>query len=263
MELNNFQLTSLIEINNKYIIKYNDIKLLNEEYNLSYNYIIKELSEINNVNKNNIIIAINETDIIIDSTIINEFNNNNIAIIPLSKNDVIYQLCEDCVDAYIETGSIEYMDLLLDESVFINKIFGENQQSKYAKTARYVTKGGKNNIRHEHTPRINILTGNINYLHEENKKPVQLTYDLRDFAGPDAEEKMKLRLIHAYKSTYDKSAKIIAKKIAALRDLGNRLKQREEKTIDIVAKEKLQNAFDKVKNTARSLINKITPSFLK
>lgn len=260
MQLDYFKLTPLFKINENYIIKYNDIQLIQETYNLNYNDIIHELCYINKININDIIIAINESDIILNPDVI-KYIPYKIVVIPISENNIIYQFCEDCIDAYLKTENEEYINLLLDDNKIANIVKKGNNTNKLHTHITKTVYQAKKTYR-ENTPRINMFTGKINYLHEE-KKPVHLTYDLRDFAGPDAEEKMKMRINHAYKTIINNNKKAIADKIAALNHLGNKLKQREEKSLDIIVKEKLQGAFDKVKYAAKRLLYKITPSFLK
>lgn len=263
MEINYIQIIPLIEKENEnFIVRFNDIESLNEEYGWNYKYIIQELAFNNNINKNNIIVAINESDIILNPKIVLEFQN--IVIVPISENNRIFQLCEDCIDAFLGSENEIYIDAIINESKLgeiVRKVKRENNINKIrphiAKNA-YQTKKSYT----EEFLRFNILTGKINYLHESKNKQYELTYDLRDFAGPHAKEKMVLRLQHAYKSVLDNNRKAIAEKIAALNRLGNRLKGKEELTTDIEKKGIIQRAFDKVKNAAKTLLNKITPSFL-
>lgn len=257
MEINDFNIIPLIERKNKIFLKFNDIKYFNEEYGLDYNYILTEIAFNNNINKRDITIAINESDIILNPNIV--YNFNNIAIIPISENNLIYQFCEDCIDAFLETENEEYFELLINESKFKEfvKKAGIGNYTKKHPMIKNVFSARK--IHEKNYPRINMLTGNINYLHESNMS----NFNISDFIGPNAKKNMAIRLQKTAQQIIDKNSKGIAEKIAALHRLGNQLKNKEETTTDIEKKGFIQRTFDKVKNVAKSLINKITPSFLK
>lgn len=237
-----------------YIIRFNDVEALSEEYCIDYIDSMLAIAEVNGIDPNYLAVAVNESDIILNYKIANELKN--IVIIPISENNIIYQFYEDCIDAFLESGDIKYLSLIENSNKAVNiiKKLGREKQTHIAKFAFNTRRVHEND-----NSRINIFTGNINYLHENNL----LKFDIRDFVGPDKEKRMKKRIELTAKKIIDKNTKSIAQKIAALRKLGDQLKGKEEKTYDLEKKGRIQIAFDTIKNKARELLNKITPSFLK
>ena len=100
-----------------YIVRFNDLSCFAEDHGMSYNNAIKSIAESNDIDTNNLAVAVKETTIMANPDIVNELNN--VVITPIPKTDAIYQFTEACVDAFIESGDASYMDLLVERSTII------------------------------------------------------------------------------------------------------------------------------------------------
>ena len=100
-----------------YVVRFNDLSCFAEDHGMSYNNAIKSIAESNDIDTNNLAVAVKETTIMANPDIVNEINN--VVITPIPKTDAIYQFTEACVDAFIESGDTSYMDLLVEKSTII------------------------------------------------------------------------------------------------------------------------------------------------
>ena len=101
-----------------YIVRFNDISCFAEDHGVSYEDAIKSIAEANSIDIDHLAVAVKETTIMANPGIVNELNN--VVVTPLPKTDSMYQFTEACVDAFIESGDISYMDLLVEGTTIIN-----------------------------------------------------------------------------------------------------------------------------------------------
>ena len=101
-----------------YIVRFNDVSTFAEDHGVSYNDAMSSIAESNDIDTNNLAVAVKETTIMANPGIVNELAN--VVVTPLPKTDSMYQFTEACVDAFIESGDTSYMDLLVEKSTIIN-----------------------------------------------------------------------------------------------------------------------------------------------
>ena len=101
-----------------YVVRFNDISTFAEDHGVSYENAMNVIAESNDIDTNNLAVAVKETTIMANPGIVNELNN--VVVTPIPKTDAIYQFTEACVDAFIESGDTSYMDLLVERSTIIN-----------------------------------------------------------------------------------------------------------------------------------------------
>ena len=114
-------------------IPYNTLLTFAEENGYSFQESLSMIAEAHDLNIENLSVCIQEEDIILDPDLINEFSN--IIISPISSNDEIYQLCEETINAYVESEDEKYLLSLLEEpnwgeGPLQNPIAGANQLKK-------------------------------------------------------------------------------------------------------------------------------------
>ena len=97
-----------------YIVRFNDVSTFAEDHGVSYNNAMSSIAESNDIDTNNLAVAVKETTIMANPGIVNELAN--VVVTPLPKTDSMYQFTEACVDAFIESGDTSYMDLLVEET---------------------------------------------------------------------------------------------------------------------------------------------------
>ena len=101
-----------------YIVRFNDVSTFAEDHGVSYNNAMSSIAESNDIDTNNLAVAVKETTIMANPGIVNELAN--VVVTPLPKTDSMYQFTEACVDAFIESGDTSYMDLLVEETTNTN-----------------------------------------------------------------------------------------------------------------------------------------------
>ena len=101
-----------------YIVRFNDVSCFAEDHGVSYEDAMNVIAESNDIDTNNLAVAVKETTIMANPGIVNELNN--VVVTPLPQTDAMYQFTEACVDAFIESGDTSYMDLLVEGSTIIN-----------------------------------------------------------------------------------------------------------------------------------------------
>ena len=101
-----------------YIVRFNDVSTFAEDHGVSYNNAMSSIAESNDIDTNNLAVAVKETTIMANPGIVNEINN--VVVTPLPQTDAMYRFTEACVDAFIESGDTSYMDLLVEETTNTN-----------------------------------------------------------------------------------------------------------------------------------------------
>ena len=108
-----------------YVVRFNDISTFAEDHGISYNNAMSSIAESNDIDTNNLAVAVKETTIMANPGIVNELAN--VVVTPLPKTDSMYQFTEACVDAFIESGDTSYMDLLVEETTNTKDIINLNK----------------------------------------------------------------------------------------------------------------------------------------
>ena len=108
-----------------YIVRFNDVSTFAEDHGVSYNNAMSSIAESNDIDTNNLAVAVKETTIMANPGIVNELAN--VVVTPLPKTDSMYQFTEACVDAFIESGDTSYMDLLVEETTNTKDIINLNK----------------------------------------------------------------------------------------------------------------------------------------
>lgn len=134
-------------ITDSYIVKFDDLVYLENEYGLNYDESIKILSEVNSLPDNKISIAIQDYDTILNPYIINEFSYDYI-LIPISKKNIIYRYIDECFSLYEQYNLSEQF---LYDSIIDNVYLEE-----------FVNEGTIDNIKTNVNNAINTIKDNIN-----------------------------------------------------------------------------------------------------
>ena len=113
-----------------YVVRFNDLSCFAEDHGVSYIDAMSSIAESNGIDTNNLAVAVKETTIMANPGIINELAN--VVVTPIPKTDAMYQFTEACVDAFIESGDVSYMDLLVEGSTIINLNKFVNHHDGYA-----------------------------------------------------------------------------------------------------------------------------------
>lgn len=97
-----------------WVVKFDDVTRLAEDHGLDYIDAMQSIAEANSIDFDNLAVAVCESTILTNPAIVDELNN--VVITPIPETDTMYQFTEACVDAFIESGDIYFMDLLLSEA---------------------------------------------------------------------------------------------------------------------------------------------------
>ena len=97
-----------------FVVRFNDVSTFAEDHGVSYEDAMNVIAESNNIDVNDLAVAVKETTIMANPSIVNELCN--VVVTPIPETDSMYQFTEACVDAFIESGDVSYMDLLVEET---------------------------------------------------------------------------------------------------------------------------------------------------
>ena len=97
------------------IVRFNDVESISEEYGCDYIDAMIAIAEANDIDPNQLAVAIDEAEIIENPTIIYELAN--VVINPISENSLAYIFCESMIDAYIETDDEDYLYGIVEDSI--------------------------------------------------------------------------------------------------------------------------------------------------
>ena len=123
-----------------YVVRFNDIATFAEDHGMNYNDAMSSIAESNGIDMDHLAVAVKETTIMANPGIVNELAN--VVVTPLPKTDAIYQFTEACVDAFIESGDISYMDLLVEGDTIINDKDGSRLKYDHYGNAFKLDKNG-------------------------------------------------------------------------------------------------------------------------
>ena len=112
----------VVENNNigAFVVRFDNMATFAEDHGISYEDAINVIAESNGIDVNDLAVAVKETTIMDSPGIVNELCN--VVVTPIPETDSMYQFTEACVDAFIESGDVSYMDLLVEETTKDEKI---------------------------------------------------------------------------------------------------------------------------------------------
>lgn len=126
-DLRNITSIPVLESNEKYIISYDNIRSISEDYDIEDIEAVAMINESNNIEDS--IVSISESDIILDPTIVDKISNY--VIEPLSYNNDENLLMEGFFNAFEESGDYDFLDIL--EENFEDIIINEDKKRKLRK----------------------------------------------------------------------------------------------------------------------------------
>ena len=95
------------------VVQFDDIERLAEENGADYIDAMYAVAEANEIDPNQLAVAVDEWKIIESPEIVNELAN--VVLKPMSPYDTIGLFTEACVDLFVESGDYGYLDCLLNE----------------------------------------------------------------------------------------------------------------------------------------------------
>ena len=150
-----------------YVVRLEDIATFAEDHGMSYENAISSIAESNGIDTNNLAVAVKETTIMANPSIVNELAN--VVVTPIPKTDAMYRFTEACVDAFIESGDVSYMDLLVEETTNDKaardnaKLDMQNEKSTIKKLLKAIKYYGYN------TPKERIASALATLIYKYNK----------------------------------------------------------------------------------------------
>lgn len=120
----------LIESHNeRFIVKYDYIKGIIEDYGYELEDSINELLETNNLNIDNIELSISESDAISNMEDINILNEYGIeyTIHPISDNHIISKYVDYMVESWLNSGNDEYINLLESPELLLEEDYDKDE----------------------------------------------------------------------------------------------------------------------------------------
>lgn len=146
-----------------YVVKFDDLSRLAEDHGMTFDEAMVTVAESNGVDPEHLAVAVRETTIMAHPGIVNELCN--VVVTPLPETDTMYQFTEACVNAFVESGDISYMELLLNEAegdkdkgpkpgerggdTKYNHDGSAFKLDKNGNRTDYVTLGGRFNVAHQ------------------------------------------------------------------------------------------------------------------
>lgn len=97
------------------VAHYADISRIANENGVGYMSAIHYVAEANNIDFNDLLIAVPEHEILANPSIVNEMNN--VVAVPTSSNDIVYTFMETCMNCFFETGDFEFLDMLNADTI--------------------------------------------------------------------------------------------------------------------------------------------------
>lgn len=97
------------------VAHYADISRIADENGVGYMSAIHYVAEANNIDFDDLLIAVPEHEILANPSIVNEMNN--VVAVPTSSNDIVYTFMETCMNCFFETGDFEFLDMLNADTI--------------------------------------------------------------------------------------------------------------------------------------------------
>ena len=97
------------------VAHYADISRIADENGVGYMSAIHYVAEANNIDFDDLLIAVPEHEILANPSIVNEMNN--VVAVPTSSNDIVYTFMETCMNCFFETGDFEFLNMLNADTI--------------------------------------------------------------------------------------------------------------------------------------------------
>ena len=97
------------------VAHYADISRIADENGVGYMSAIHYVAEANNIDFDDLLIAVPEHEILANPSIVNEMNN--VVAVPTSSNDIVYTFMETCMNCFFETGDFKFLDMLNADTI--------------------------------------------------------------------------------------------------------------------------------------------------
>lgn len=97
------------------VAHYADISRIADENGVGYMSAIHYVAEANNIDFNDLLIAVPEHEILANPSIVNEMNN--VVAVPTSSHDIVYTFMETCMNCFFETGDFKFLNMLNADTI--------------------------------------------------------------------------------------------------------------------------------------------------
>ena len=94
------------------VVNFEDVYRLAEENGVDYIDAMQAVAEANEIDPEQLAVAVDEADIIADPWIVNELAN--VVIRPVSEDSTAYQFCSMCLEAFLDTEDEYYLDIMTE-----------------------------------------------------------------------------------------------------------------------------------------------------
>ena len=99
-----------------YNVDFHFVKRISEDYGLDYIDSLDFIAESNGIHFEDLDIIVQESEIIMDPYSLSPLSNH-IKIAPVNEQSFSYQYCEMMLEAFLESGNMDILDMILDESL--------------------------------------------------------------------------------------------------------------------------------------------------
>ena len=97
------------------VAHYADISRIADENGVGYMSAIHYVAEANNIDFDDLLIAVPEHEILANPSIVNEMNN--VVAVPTSSHDIVYTFMETCMNCFFETGDFKFLNMLNADTI--------------------------------------------------------------------------------------------------------------------------------------------------
>ena len=94
------------------IVQFEDVYRLAEENGADYIDAMQAIAEANEINPEQLAVAVDEAEIIANPWIVDQLAN--VVIRPVSEESTAYQFCSMCLESYLDTEDEEYLDIMTE-----------------------------------------------------------------------------------------------------------------------------------------------------
>lgn len=101
------------------VVNFEDVYRLSEENGVDYIDAMYAVAEANEIDPEQLAVAVDEADIIADPWIVNELAN--VVIRPVSEESTAYQFCSMCLEAYLDTEDEYFLNIMTEAGPDFNK----------------------------------------------------------------------------------------------------------------------------------------------
>ena len=203
------------------VVCFDDIHRLAESNGASYLDAMVAVAEASQIDPSTLKVVVDEAEIICNPDVVFALPEASVVISGISKNDPVFQFCEAQVNAFFESGDIEYLNAILDEAGLKNYVTGVATRMKND------VKGIPDDVKSAGKYYSSLATGSNNH--------GRLGGFLMGPMGANVAGLKELgRNVQAiYNNFKDRPRNVIAKKIASLREVYRRWLERAKNERDL------------------------------